>query len=59
MRNENRILFKFYMDQSVLTSRKRKLLEDSPVEKQREKVNLVPEVGEILDLEEIVSEGEK
>jgi len=47
------------MDQSVLTSRKRKLLEDSPVEKQREKVNLVPEVGEILDLEEIVSEGEK
>ena len=59
MRNENRILFNFYMDQSVLTSRKRKLLEDSPVEKQREKVNLVPEVGEILDLEEIVSEGEK
>ena len=45
------------MDQSVSTSRKRKLLENSQVEKKREKINLVP-VGDILEREEIVLKGE-
>ena len=46
------------MDQSVSTSRKRKLLKDSPVEKKREKINLVSEVGDILESEETVLKGE-
>ena len=47
------------MDQSLSTSRKRKLFEDSPVEKKHEKINLVPDVGDILKREEIVLKGEK
>ena len=47
------------MDQSVSTTRKRKLFEHSPVEKKRKDVNLAPEVGEVLEADEIVSEGEK
>ena len=46
------------MDQSVSTSRKRKLFGDSSVEKKREKINLVPDVGDILQREEIVLKGE-
>ena len=47
------------MDQSLSASRKRQLLEDSPAEKRRKKINFVPEVGDILESEEIVLEGEK
>lgn len=46
------------MDQSVSTSRKRKLFEDSSVEKKRKKINVVPDVGDILKREEIVLKGE-
>ena len=54
-----RFFFHFYITQSLSTSRKRKLFEDSPVERSGKKINLVPEAGDILEREEVVFESEK
>ena len=54
-----RVFFHFYINQSLSTSRKRKLLEDSPVEKKRQENKFSSEAGDILEREEIVLESEK